>query len=146
MEKRRGEIPPDFRILGPQVTRREEGGRRSGRMENGKTGEGGRARKEGREKRRLHTLTTFLTPTDPPLTPLPTGVASYGRETGSESDRARGGAGWHGNGRSGRGRAGVRRRRDGTDEEPENGDGGKLGGQGRLGGIKTRMKKQISDC
>ncbi len=38
----------------------------------------------------MHALTTFLTPTDPPLTPVLTEVAKLiGRERGSESDRAR---------------------------------------------------------
>ena len=51
-----------------------------GRREKGRNGEGGCT----------YALTTFLTPTDPPLTPVLTEVAKLiGRERGSESDRTR---------------------------------------------------------
>ena len=65
-------MPSDFRILGPQVKNGEEG--------RGIEGRRGRGREKGRngEKRGLHTLTTFLTPTDPPLAPVLTEVANLG--------------------------------------------------------------------
>jgi hypothetical protein len=60
-------LPSDFRILGPQVTKKEEWGRGDGRMENGKAGGGRRRRKERMKKGgEMHTQPTFLTPRERP--------------------------------------------------------------------------------